>query len=152
MTEDHGGDTTVQPRLWQQGHPPEAAPTRRRQHAHGRAQHDSGVGVAVAIQPTQRRGDHHQHRRARARAPAKLAGVDQAAWARSTGAKLDGDGGDWRWGVTKPHGQEDERDEAEQVRQRAAANLAGAHRSRARSSSATESPEGIRVRVRPRGE
>jgi hypothetical protein len=37
-----------------------------------------------------------KHQRARAGAPAKLAGVDQAAWARSTGAELDGDGGDWR--------------------------------------------------------
>jgi hypothetical protein len=52
----------------------------------------------------------------------------------------------------KPHGQEEACNEAEQNRQRAAANLAGARRSRARSSSATESPEGIRVRVRPRGE
>jgi hypothetical protein len=26
----------------------------------------------------------------------KLARVDQAAWARSTGAELDGDGGNWR--------------------------------------------------------
>jgi hypothetical protein len=52
----------------------------------------------------------------------------------------------------KPHGQEDERDEVEQVHQRAATNLAGARQNRARSSSATESPEGIRVRVRSRGE
>jgi hypothetical protein len=71
------------------------------------------------------------------RSSSKLAGVDQAAWARSTGVGLDGDGGDWRRGLTKPHGQEDERDEAEQVRQRAAANLAGARQSRARSTSVT---------------
>jgi hypothetical protein len=71
-----------------------------------------------------------------------LAGVDQAAWARSTGAGLDGDGGEWRRGVTKPHGQEDEHDKAEQVRQRAAVNLVGARRSRARSTSATRIARG----------
>jgi hypothetical protein len=37
---------------------------------------------------------------------------------------------------TKPCGQEEARDEAEQNRHRVAADLAGAHRSRARSSSA----------------
>jgi hypothetical protein len=42
----------------------------------------------------------------------------------------------------KPHGQEEERNEVKQMRQRAAADLAGARRSRARSSSAIrESPE-----------
>jgi hypothetical protein len=54
--------------------------------------------------------------------------------------------------VTKPHGQEEARDEAEQMRHRAAADLTGARRSRVRSSSATRSPEGIRVKVRSRGE
>jgi hypothetical protein len=68
----------------------------------GRAQHGGDVGVAAAIQPTQRRGGHRKHRRARAGAPAKLAGVDQAAWARPTGADLDGDGGDWRRGQRNP--------------------------------------------------
>jgi hypothetical protein len=62
----------------------------------GQAQHGGDIGVAAAIQPTRRQGEHRKHRRARAGAPAKLAGVDQAAWARSTGAELDGDGGDWR--------------------------------------------------------
>jgi hypothetical protein len=62
----------------------------------GRAQHGDDVGVAAAIQPTRRRRRHHKHSRARAGAPAKLAGVDQATWARSTGAELDGDGGDRR--------------------------------------------------------
>jgi hypothetical protein len=66
-------------------------------------------------------------------------------------------GAQWRWRrleaeVTKPHGQEEPHDEAEQRSHRAATDLAGARRSRARSSSATRSPEGIRVRVRPRGE
>jgi hypothetical protein len=43
----------------------------------------------------------------------------------------------------KPHEQEEEHDEAKQMRQRAAADLAGARRSRARGSSAIrESPEG----------
>jgi hypothetical protein len=93
----------------------------------GRAQRGGDVRVAAAVQPMRRPGE---HRRARAGAPA-------SAWARSTGAGLDGDGGDWRRGLTKPHGQEDERDEAEQVRQRGAANLAGARRSQARSTSAT---------------
>jgi hypothetical protein len=44
--------------------------------------------------------------------------------------------------VTKSHGQEEERDEAKEMRQRAAADLTGARRSRARGSSAIrESPE-----------
>jgi hypothetical protein len=48
----------------------------------------------------------------------------------------------------KPRGQEEERDEAKQMRQRAAADLAGARRSRARSSSATRiTREEVRVRT-----
>jgi hypothetical protein len=62
----------------------------------GQAHHSGDVGVAAAVQPTRRQGEHRKHRRARAGAPARLAGVDQAAWARSTGAELGGDGGDWR--------------------------------------------------------
>jgi hypothetical protein len=96
--EDQGGDTMAQPRLWQQGHCLEAAPAKGAascSQPSGQAQHGGGVGVAAAVQPTRRRGEHRQHWRARAGAPAKLAGVDQAAWARSTGAKLGGDGGDW---------------------------------------------------------
>jgi hypothetical protein len=55
--------------------------------------------------------------------------------------------------VTKPHGQEEERDEAKQMHQRVAVDLAGARRSRTRSSSAIQDRQrGIRVRVRPRGE
>jgi hypothetical protein len=55
--------------------------------------------------------------------------------------------------VTKPHGQEEARDEAEQRRHQAAADLAGARQSRARSSSVIRDRQrGIRVRVRPRGE
>jgi hypothetical protein len=38
--------------------------------------------------------------------------------------------------VMKPHGQEEERDEAKQMRQRVVADLVGARRSWARSSSA----------------
>jgi hypothetical protein len=97
--EDHGGDTMAQPRLWQQGHRPEAATVRGTtscSRPSGRAQHGGDVGVTAAIQPTRRRGGHHKHRGARAGAPTKLARVDQAAWARSTRAELDGDGGDWR--------------------------------------------------------
>jgi hypothetical protein len=78
----------------------------------GQALHGGNVGVAAAFQPTRRQGEHRKHRRARIGAPAKLARVDQAAWARSIRAELDGDGGDWRRGVTKPHGQEEEHDEA----------------------------------------
>jgi hypothetical protein len=49
---------------------------------------------------------------------------------------------------TKSHGQEEARTEAEQMRQRAVVDLAGAHRSRARSSSATQIARGeIRVRT-----
>jgi hypothetical protein len=44
--------------------------------------------------------------------------------------------------TTKPHGQEEACDEAEQIRHRAAADLAGARRSRARSSSATRDRQG----------
>jgi hypothetical protein len=84
----------AQPRLQQQGHRPKAATARGRHRAHGRAQHGGDVRVAVAIQPTRRQGGHRKHRRARAGAPARLAGVDQATWARSTGAELGGDGGD----------------------------------------------------------
>jgi hypothetical protein len=62
----------------------------------GRAQHGGDVGVAAAIQPTRQRGEHRKHSGAWVEAPARLAGVDQAARARSTGAELDGDGGDWR--------------------------------------------------------
>jgi hypothetical protein len=62
----------------------------------GQAQQGGDVGVAAAVQPTRRRGGHRKHHRAWARAPARLTGVDQASWARSTGAELDGDGGDWR--------------------------------------------------------
>jgi hypothetical protein len=76
------------PRLWQQGHHPEAAMARGRHRAHGRAaEHNMAAtsGLQTAIQPTRRRGGHHKHRGARAEAPARLAGVDQAAGARSTG-------------------------------------------------------------------
>jgi hypothetical protein len=55
--------------------------------------------------------------------------------------------------VTKPHGQEEERDKAKQMRQRAAADLAEARRSQTRSSSAIQDHQrGIMVRVRLRGE
>jgi hypothetical protein len=55
--------------------------------------------------------------------------------------------------MMKPHGQKEARDEAEQRRHRAAADLVGARRSRARSSSAIQDRQrGIRVRNRPRGE
>jgi hypothetical protein len=48
----------------------------------------------------------------------------------------------------KPRGQEEVRDEAEQIRYRAAADLTGARRSRVRSSSATRIARGgIRVRT-----
>jgi hypothetical protein len=49
--------------------------------------------------------------------------------------------------TTKPRGQEEARDVAEQMRQRPVADLAGARRSRARSSSATQIARG-RIRVR----
>jgi hypothetical protein len=50
--------------------------------------------------------------------------------------------------MTKPFGQKEARDEAEQIRHRAAADLAGARRSRARSSSAIwDRRRGIRVRT-----
>jgi hypothetical protein len=94
--EDQDGDTTAQPQLRQQGHRPKAATARGATSCSwpsGRAQHGGDVGVAAAIQPTWRRGGHRKHCGARARAPARLAGVDQAARARSTGAELDGD---WR--------------------------------------------------------
>jgi hypothetical protein len=50
--------------------------------------------------------------------------------------------------MTKPRGQEEERDEAEQIRHRAATDFAGARRSRARSSSVIRiARRGIRVRT-----
>jgi hypothetical protein len=49
---------------------------------------------------------------------------------------------------TKPRSQEEERDGAKQMRQRAAADLAGARRSRARCSSVTRiAREEVRVRT-----
>jgi hypothetical protein len=47
-------------------------------------------------QPSNRHDDKEDtaSTRARAGAPAKLTRVDQAAWARSTGVELSGDGGD----------------------------------------------------------
>jgi hypothetical protein len=86
------------------------------------------------------------------RSSSKLTRVDQATRARSTGAELDGDGSDWRWGLMKPRGQDEERNEAKQRRQGAAADLAGAHRSRARSASATRiARERIGLGFQPRG-
>jgi hypothetical protein len=103
LTEEHdgrpwrrhdGAATVVATRPPSRGYTGEGAASCSR--PNGRAQHGGDVGVAVAIQPTRQRGRHRKHRRARAGAPAKLAGVDQPAWARYTGAELDGDGGDWR--------------------------------------------------------
>jgi hypothetical protein len=54
--------------------------------------------------------------------------------------------------LTKPRGQEEERNEAKQRRQRVAADLAGARRSRARSASTTRIARGrIGLGFRPRG-
>jgi hypothetical protein len=55
--EDQGGDMTAQPRLWQQGHHPEAAPARRRHHAHGRAAKHSRAATSGLQQPSNRRDD-----------------------------------------------------------------------------------------------
>jgi hypothetical protein len=96
-TENHGGGTAVQPRLWRQGHPPAAAPTRRRRRAHGRAQHGSGVEVAVAVQPTRSRGGHRQHSRAQEEAPASSPeqieplGLDPQWWSSEVMSAMGGD-------------------------------------------------------------
>jgi hypothetical protein len=55
--EHQGGDTTVQPRLWQQGHRPGAAPARRRHRAHGRAAKHSRAAASGLQQPSNRRDD-----------------------------------------------------------------------------------------------
>jgi hypothetical protein len=66
-------------------------------------------------------------------------------------------GARWRWRrlearTTNPHGQEEAHGEAEQMRHRAAAELAGACRNRARGSSVIRNRQrGIRVRTRPSG-
>jgi hypothetical protein len=76
------------PRLWQQGHHPEATTARGRHRAHDRAAEHSMAatsGLQTAIQPTRRRGGHRKHPGARAEAPTRLARADQAAGARSTG-------------------------------------------------------------------
>jgi hypothetical protein len=97
MAVDHGSDTTAQPRLWRQGHLPVAAPTRRRRCAHGRAQHGT-TAVSGLRWPSNRCKAEEtttstaKHRRS----SSKLARVDQASRARSTGAELGGDGGDGR--------------------------------------------------------
>jgi hypothetical protein len=142
--ENQGGDMTAQPRLWQQGHRPEAAPAKGAtscSRPSGQAQHGGGIGVAAAVQPTRRREEHRKHRsegRSSSKArQSRSSRVGKIYWggAPRRWRRLEAEG-------TKPHGQEEARDAVKQRRHRAAADLAEARRSRARSSSVTQSPEG----------
>jgi hypothetical protein len=47
----------AQPRFWQQGHRPEAAPAWRRHHAHGRAAEHNTAAASGLQQPSNRRND-----------------------------------------------------------------------------------------------
>jgi hypothetical protein len=95
------------------------------------------VGVAGCRPTDEATKGHRKHREARAEAPARPAGADQATRARSTGRSSEAMatiGGE----VTNPHGQEEEHDETERLRHRAAAELAGIGRGGRRR---LESPE-----------
>jgi hypothetical protein len=88
MAEGHGGDTMMQPWLWQGGHHPEATTARGRHHAHGRAAEHSTMVAMSGLQGCRPADEavksHRKHRGARVEAPARPARVDQAARARST--------------------------------------------------------------------
>jgi hypothetical protein len=161
--EDHGGDTTAQPRLWQQVHHPEAAMARGRHRARGRvAEHSMATtpGLQTAIQPTRRRrvtaSTQELGRKLQRGQPEQIEpqGRDPLS------------GAQWRWRrlearTTNPHGQEEAHGEAEHMRQRAAVELAGAHQNQARNLSAIRNRhrglglgtdrEGGRVSGRPAG-
>jgi hypothetical protein len=77
----------------------------------------------------------------------KLTGADRATRARSIVAKLGGRCRRWGAMPMNPSGQKVGRNELEQRRQRAAANLTGACRSWTRDVSATRVARGARVRV-----
>jgi hypothetical protein len=122
--------------------------------AHGRAAKHSMAAASGLQQPSNRRDNEENTAStgARAGAPAKLAGVDQAAWARSTGAELGGDGGDWRRRGRNPmvrRKRATRRSRGAIGRQRISPELAGVGRGARRRLSRQR---GIRVRVRPRGE
>jgi hypothetical protein len=153
----------AQPRLWQQGHHPEAAT------------------VGGGIMRTAERPSTAWRRHRGCRQPSNRRGDNGAtASTAELGRKLqrgspkqikpqgrDPLGGDrWRWWrleakATNPHGQKEERGEAEHMCHRAVMELAGARRSQARSSSAIQNRqsglglgtdrEGERVRGRSAG-
>jgi hypothetical protein len=79
---------SAQPRLWQEGHHPEAATARSGIVLTAeRPSTTPGGNVGVAgCRPTDKvTKGHRKHREARAEAPVRPAGADQAARARSTG-------------------------------------------------------------------
>jgi hypothetical protein len=128
--EDHGGDTTAQPRLWQRGHHPEAATARGRHRAHGRAAEHSMAatsGLQVAIQPTRRRGataiTQELGRELQRGLPEQIKphGRDPLGGARRRWRRLEAK-------ATNPHGQKEEHGKAEHMHHRAATELAGVGR------------------------
>jgi hypothetical protein len=134
--EGHGGDASAQPRLWQGGHHPEATAARGAascSRPSGREQQlEATSGLQAAIQPMRRR-------RATASTEKRGRKLQQGQPEQIKPQGRDPLGGAWRrWRrleakTTKPHGQEEACDKAEQIRHRAVADLAGAHWSRARS-------------------
>jgi hypothetical protein len=130
---------SAQPQLWQGGHHPEAVTARGAascSRPSGRAQHlEATSGLQAAIQPMRRR---------RATTSTERLGR-KLQWGQPEQIKpqgrdpLGGARRRWRWlevRSTNPRGQEEAHSEAEQMRHRAAAELAGARRNRARNSSA----------------
>jgi hypothetical protein len=147
---------TTQPRLWQGGHHPEAATVRGRHHAHGRAAEHNTMAATLGLQGCRLADEvvksHCKHRGARVEAPARPAGVDQATRARST-ERSSAAMASLKARSMKPHGQEEEHGEAEQMRHRAAAELTGARRSRARNASVIQSRQrGLRLGIDQAGE
>jgi hypothetical protein len=86
--EDHGGDMTVQATVVVARPPSRGCNGKGAASCSwpsGRAQHGDNVGVADCHPIDAAAKSHRKHLGARAEAPARLAGADQAARARSTG-------------------------------------------------------------------
>jgi hypothetical protein len=148
----HGGHTSAQPRLWQRGHHPEAATARGAAScSRPSIALEATPGLQAAVQPMRRRrataSTEELGRKLQRGQPEQIKpqGRDPLGGARRR----------WRWleaRSTNPHGQGEAHSEAEQMRHRAAAELAGARRNRARNASAIQKRQrGIRVRTRPSG-
>jgi hypothetical protein len=124
----HGGDASAQPRLWQGGHHPEAATARGAASCSwpsGRAQHlEATSGLQASVQPTRRRratsSTEKLGRKLQQGQPEqiKLQGRDPLGGARRRWRRLEARS-------TNPRSQEESHGEVEQMRHRAAAELAG---------------------------